>query len=167
MWLWWWDCRAPVFYLCLVACVTVSQHRYDWLEQAPLSSLFHFSAPPEYLLQEIMLMGGTWFFFVDLEIWWHILFQEATRVKRLEAVCGRGRDIFQHVYQWQCNPLALVCSLHGLAITDSQNPPRIPPPISWFSPTSYNSFLNCLCVTPSNARLLQDASNWIVHQELT
>lgn len=75
-----------------------------------------------------------------------------------ESPWGREEIFFIYVIRWQGKPPALVSSHHGLAVTDSQYPERIPLHFLVFnhpSQSNPNSF-QTVCVTRSNTRLLQD-----------
>lgn len=64
--------------------------------------------------------------------------------------CLDRRDgiFFNYVLRWHCKPLALVCSHHGLAITDSHYSQRIPLLFLGLQPLHpiHSEFIsNCLC----------------------
>ena len=111
-----------------------------------LSSLF-FILKKKKVLQEIEQSKGTtscWRWHRMRKMWstGHICSRRSGN-KSVNAwkprQCVQREEIFLiYVLRWHCKPLALVCSHHGVAITDSQYPRRIPLHFLGFKTTSSN-----------------------------
>lgn len=162
MWLKWWDCWAPVIYHCLCACITVSQHwhNFDWNARSSfLRCVARENACGCILLVNAVIQGGN----CAKEIYSCSFPQKVYEISqsftsssgnrkqtRDTDSCLERRDgiFFNYVLRWHCKPLALVCSHHGLAITDSHYSQRIPLLFLGLQPLHpiHSEFIsNCLC----------------------
>lgn len=88
---------------------------------------------------------GRFFFSTNCQVTVFQAVGNTDMVPAKKPTCGKKASL--RALRWHCKPLALVCSHHGLATTDSQYPQRIPLHSLGFQPlhTTHSNFIsNCL-----------------------